>query len=136
MNSCLHFASLEQYNITLSLNSIPLSLLTTLPPLSDCHIITFPRLWPLHLSDRCTSLTLHLTSPLPPWHLTPPIHFSHLSSSLLSHLFQLTSLPTSNRSFQNGNVLSLGRQGKYVWLTVRHPLMKAEWWDAPAPSGI
>ena len=122
MNPCLHFASLEQYNTTLSLNSIPLSLLTILPPLSNCHIITFPPLWPFHFT---------ILPPLPPCHLTPPIHFSHLSSSLLSRLFQLTYLPTTNRCFQNGNVLSLGRQGKYVWLIVRQPLMKAGWWDAP-----
>ena len=122
MNPCLHFASLEQYNIILSLNSITPSLLFTLPPFPNCHLITFPPLRPCHLT---------ILPPFPPCHLTPPIHLSHLPSSLLSHRSQLTSLPPTNRCLQDGNVLSLGRQGKHVWLIIRQPLMKAGWWEAP-----
>ena len=122
VNPCLHFASLEQYNTILSSNSIPPSLLTTLPPFPNCHLITFPPLRPWHLT---------ILPPFPRCHFTPFMHLSHLPSSLLSHLSQLTSLPTTNRYLQNSNVLSLGRQGKHMWLIVRQPLMKAGWWDAP-----
>ena len=104
MNPCLHFASLEQYNTILSLNSIPPSLLITLPPFSNCNLITFPPLRPCHLT---------ILPPFPPCHLTPFTQFSHLPSSLLSYLSQLTSLSTTNRHLQISNVLSLWLNPKY-----------------------
>ena len=85
--------------------------LTTFPPIRVRHLTILP--------------------PILPCHLTPLIHISHLPSSLLSHLCQLTSLPTTNKFHQDSNILSLGRQGTHVWLIVRQPLMKAGWWDAP-----
>ena len=100
--------------------------LTTPPPpppqtFPNCNLTTFSPLWLCHLI---------LLPPFPPCHLTPLVHLSHLPSSLLSHLSQLTSLPTTNKSLKNSNVLSLGRQGKHVWLIVRKLLMKAGCWDA------
>ena len=121
MTPYLHFTSLEQYNTSFSLNSIPLSMLTTLPPLPNCHIITFPPLRPCHLT---------VLLPSPTCHLTPPIHLSYLPSSLISHFSQLTSLQKTNRILQNGNVLSRGRQDKHVWLRVRSGVWDAVW-DAP-----
>ena len=121
MTPYLHFTSLEQYNTNFSLNSIPLSMLTTLPLLQNCHIITFPPLRPCHLT---------VLLPSPTCHLTPPIHLSYLPSSLISRFFQLTSLEKTNRILQNGNVLSLGRQDKHVWLRVRSGVWDAVW-DAP-----
>ena len=122
MNPPLHFTSLEQCNTILSFKSIPLSMLSTLPPLPNCHIITLPPLWPCHLT-----VLLHF----PTCHLAPPINLSHLPSSLLSHFSQLTSVPKTNTILQNGNVLSLGRQGKHVGRRVRQPLMKVVVWDPP-----
>ena len=92
-------------------------LLTTVSPFPNCHLITFPPLRPCHLTI------------FPPCQLTLLIHFSHFPGSLLSYLSQLTSLPTANIHLQNSNVLSLGRQGKHVWLIVRQWLMKGVWWD-------
>ena len=113
---------MELCNTILSLNSITPSILATLPPFPNCHLITFPPLRLCHLT---------ILAPFPPCYLTPLIHLSHLPSSQLSYLSQLTSLPTTNRYLQNSNLLSLGRQDKQVWLIVRQPLMKAGWWDAP-----
>ena len=79
-------------------------------PFPNCHLTTFPPLWLWHL----TILPL-----FPPCHLTTLIHLCHLPSSLLSHHSQLTSLPTTDKFLHNSNVLSLGRQGKHVWLIVR-----------------
>ena len=82
----------------------------------------------------------HLTTlpPFPTCHLTTLMHLSHISSSLLSCLSQLTTLPTTNRSLKNSNVLPLGRQGKHIRLIVRQLLMKAGWWNAPLvlPTGF
>ena len=87
---------------------------------------------PPHYSPTFPNLPPHSTNtPFPPCHFPLLIHLSHLPSSLLSYLFQLTSLPTANRHLQSSNFLSLGRQGKHVWLIVRQPLTKAGWWDAP-----
>ena len=133
MNPCLHFASLEQYNTILSLNSIPPSLLTTLPPFPNCHLIMFPPLRLCHLTILPPFPPCHL-APLtlfPHCHPTPLTHLSYLPSSLLSHLSRLTFLPTTSRHFKYSNVLSLGTQGKHVWLIVRQPFMEAGWWDAP-----
>ena len=132
MNLCIHFASLKQYNTILCLNSIPPSLLTTLSPFPNCHLIT-------HTPTSLTippnySPTLPSLSPrsahtrFPPCCFTPVIYLSDLPGSRLSHLSQLTSLPTTNRHLQNSNLLSLSRQGKHMWLIVRRPLMKAGWW--------
>ena len=134
MNPCLHFASLEQYNTILSLNSIPPFLLTTLPPSQIAAPLRS------YLCSCGSSLLSHLSqlsrlSHL--FHLTPLIHLSHLPSSLLSYYSELTSLPTANRHLQNTNFLSLGRQDKHVWPIVRQPLMKAVWWDAsPVLRGL
>ena len=122
MNPCLHFASLEQCNTILSLNSIPPSLLTILPPFPDCHPITYPPLGPFHLT---------ILPPFPPCYFTPLTRLSHLLRSLLSYISQLPSVPTTNRHLQNSNVLSLGKPGKHVWLIVRQPHIKADWLDAP-----
>ena len=116
VNPCLHFASLEQYSTGSSLNSVPPSLLTTLPLFPNCHLTTFHRI---------------ILPPFPPCHLTPLIHLSHLPSSILPHLSQLTSLVTTNWSLQNSMVFLLGRQVKHVWLIVRQQIMKGGWWDAP-----
>ena len=134
MNPCIHFTSLEQCNTILSLNFIPPSLLTTLSPFPNCHLVTFPPLRPYlpHYSPALPNLFPYSThTPFPPCHSTPVIHLSHLPSSLLFHLSQLPSLPAANRHLQNSNLLSLSRQGKNVWLIVRRPLMKAGWWDPP-----
>ena len=85
----------------------PLCHLTPLPPLRPCHFTILP--------------------PFLPCYLTIFMHLSHLPSSLLSYFFQLTTLPTTNRSLQNSNVLLLGRQGKHVWLIIR---WETCWWDA------
>ena len=64
---------------------------------------TSPKLPPHYVSSSLT-VPIHFLPPFPPCHLTPPIHLSRLPSSLLSHLSQLISLPTTNRCLQNGNV--------------------------------
>ena len=92
MNPCLHFACPEQYNTILPLNPILPSLLTTLPPFQNCHLIMFPPL------------------PVPP--PTFPAHYS--LSPFPAHLPR-----NDNRYHQNSNVLSLGKQDKHVWLIVR-----------------
>ena len=95
VNPCLHFATLEQQNTILSLNSIPPSLLITLPPFPNCYLTTFPSLRPCHITI------------LPPFHLIPLIHFSHFATSLVSYTFPTfpaeysptfpSSFPTTNR---------------------------------------
>ena len=68
VNPCLYFASLEQYNTILSLNSIPSSLLT-----------------PSLLSQIATPLRSHLSG-----HATLLFsHLSHLATSLQSHTFPI-----------------------------------------------
>ena len=102
----------------------------TFPKLPPHYVPTSPTV-PPHYSPTFPTLPPHPTRILLPLcHLTPLIQPSHLPSSLLSYLSQLTSLPTTNIHLQNSNVLSLGRQGKHVWLIFRQPLMKAGWWDA------
>ena len=104
--------------------SLP-SHLSQLPPLY--YVPTSPTA-PLHYSPTLTNLSPHSThTPFPPYHFTPVIHLSHLPSSLLSHLSQLISLPTTNRHLQNNNLLPLSKQGKRVSPVVRWPLMKAGW---------
>ena len=115
------FTGAIQHNFVLKSHpTFPAHYPPTSPNLPHHYVSTSPTM-PPHYSPTFPTLP----------HLTPLIHCSHLPSSLLSHLSQLTYLATTNRCFQNGNVLSLGRQGKYVWLIVRQPLMKAGWWDAP-----
>ena len=99
----------------------------TFPKLSPHYIPTSPTV-PPHYSPTLPNLSPYST--FPPCHSTPVIHLSHLPSSLLSHLSQLTSLPATNRHLQNSSLLSLSRQGKHARLIVRRPLMKAGWWDA------
>ena len=84
----------------------------------------------------------------PPTSPKLPHHYVPISPTVLPHYFPtfptfpahcsptFPSSPPYQRqidasNFQNGNVLSLGRQDKHVWLIVRQPLMKAGWWDAP-----
>ena len=133
MNPWLHFAALEQCNTILSLNSILPSLLvpSSFPKLPLHYVPISPTMLP-HYSPTFLTLPPHSThTPFPPCHPTLLTHLSHLPSSLLSHFSELTSLPTTSRNLQYNNILSLGRQGKHVWLIVRQPLMKAGWWDAP-----
>ena len=58
VNPCLHFASLEQYNTILSLNSISPSLLTTLPPFPNCHLAPLTHL--SHIATPLHSHTFHI----------------------------------------------------------------------------
>ena len=96
MNPCLHFAFLEQCKTILFLNSIPPSLLTTLP-LSQIATSLHS-----HLCDRATSLFSHLATSLHPdtfCTLTP--HCTHLPF-LPSQLTTLPNfpvhLPPNNRA--------------------------------------
>ena len=136
VNPYIHFASLEQYNTVLHVNSIPPSLFTTLSAFPNCYpFIMFP---PHHFII------------LPPFsfcHLTPLTQLSHLTTSLQSYTFppsQLTILPSfpahplakTNRNLQNSNLLPLRKQGKHVSLMARWSLIMADgcsagWWDAP-----
>ena len=87
----------------------------------------------LHSAQCIMGLFCYLTT-LPLFstcHLTTLTHLFHLPSSVLSHLSQLTTHPTTNRSLQNSNVSPLGRQGKHVWLIVRQLFMEVGWWDVP-----
>ena len=128
MKPCLHFTSLKQYNIILSPT---LEYNEELPTLSPHYFPIFPIL-PPHYRPIFPNLPPHILSPFPACHLTTLLHFSHLPSSLLPYLSQLTTIPKTNRSLQNSNFLPLGRQGKQVWLIARQLLMKAGcWWDAP-----
>ena len=127
---CWSASEIKRWNLGLTLRpshlnktgNLPPCHLTTLPsflpcylttplhtPFPNCYLTTFPPLWLWHL----TILPL-----FPPGHLTTLIHLCHLPSSLLSHHSQLTSLPTTNKFLHNSNALSLGRQGKYMWLIV------------------
>ena len=134
MNPCIHFAFPEriQHSFVLKFHpTFPAHYPLTFPKLPPHYIPTSPTV-PPHYSPTLPNLSPHSThTPFPPYHFTPVIHLSHLPNSLLSHLSQLTSLPTTNRHLQNSNLLSLSRQGKHMWLIVRQPLMKAGWWDAP-----
>ena len=114
-----HFTGAVQHKFFLKFHS---TVHAHYPPTSPkLPHITFPPLRPCHLT---------VLLPSPTCHLTPPIHLSYLPSSLISHFFQLTSLEKTNRILQNGNVLSLGRQDKHVWLRVRSGVWDAVW-DAP-----
>ena len=130
MKPCLQFTSLKQYNIilfsTLEENQEPPTLPHhTFPPFPPCHLTT---LLPCYLTT---------IPPLRPCHhFTSLIHLSHLSSSLLSYLFQLPTFPTTNRSRQNNNVLPLGRQDKHVRLIVMQLLIKLASEMLPLRSGI
>ena len=86
--------------------------LTTLPPLQPCHLLSS------HISHLASSLPSHTFPTFPADHPHPTV-LSNYPSSLLPHLSRLTTLPMTNRSIQNGNVLPLGRQGKYMWLIAR-----------------
>ena len=105
------------------LESLLLSPLNITRNLPLCYLTVLPLFPPCHLTTTFTHL-LHLPSLLP-----SPL--SHLPSSVLSHLSQLTTLPTTNRSLQNRNVPPPGKHGKHVWLIVRQLFMKAGWWDPP-----
>ena len=96
--------------------------LTTLQSFLPCHLPTPPS---THLSQIATSLLSHLSD----CDTSLFSHLSHLATLLHSYTFPAfpapyspilpSSLPTTIKSLQNGNVLSLGRQGKHVWLIVR-----------------
>ena len=91
VNLCLHFASLEQYNTILSSNSIPPSLLTTLPSVPNCCLITFPPLRPCHLT---------ILPPFPFFHLTPLAQCSHrYHPTLLTHLSHPPNSPLHSANF-------------------------------------
>ena len=128
----LHFPGAVQHNFVPKFNpTFPAHYPFTFPKLPPCYIPISPTV-PPHYSPSLPNLSPYSThTPFPPCHSTPVIHLSHLPNSLLSHLSQLTYLPTTNRYLQNRNLLSLSKQGKHVSLIVRRPLMKAGWWDAP-----
>ena len=134
MNPCIHFAFPEriQHSFVLKFHpTFPAHYPLTFPKLPPHYIPTSPTVTP-HYSPTLPNLSPHSTHTLfPPCHFTSVIHLFHLPSSPLSHLSQLTSLPTTNRHFQTSNLLSLSRQSKGVWMVVRRLLMRAGWWDAP-----
>ena len=74
-----------------------------------------------HVNLPTTILPPFASCQHPPLFTWLPSHFFHLHGSLLSYLSQLTTLPTTNRSLQNRNVLPIGRQGKHVWLIGSYP---------------
>ena len=121
-----------QHNFVLKFHpNFPAHYSPTFPKLPPHYVPTSLTVAP-HYSPPFPTLPPHSThTPFPHCQPTPLIHLYHLSSSLFSYLFQLTSLATPNRHLKNSNGLSLGRQSKHVWLIVRQPLMKAGWWDAP-----
>ena len=108
------------------LNSIPLSLLTTLPPFPNCHFITFPSLRPCHLTILPPFLPCNLASYTLPSHIVTPLH-SHTCPIFLDHHCPIfPGSPPSQRLVDTWQ-----GKGKHVWLIVRQPLMKAGWWEAP-----
>ena len=72
------FPGVMQHNFVLKFH--PPSLLTTVSPFPNCHLITFPPLQPYHLIILPPFPTCHLT-------LTPLTHLSHLVPSLQSYIF-------------------------------------------------
>ena len=120
MNPLLHFAfrflGAIQHNFVFKFHpTFPTHYPPTflkLPP--HYYVPTSPTVPPDYSPTFPTLLPHSTHTPFPPCHLTPLIHLSHLTSSLLSYLSQLTSLPTTDRHLQNSNVLLLGRQGKHV----------------------
>ena len=142
LNTSCSFTSCHQtrWNLGLTLRPPPLNKTGNLPP---CHLTTLPSFLPCHLtSPHLSQIATSLSSHLSDWATSLFSHLSHLATSLNSYTFPtfpVTTLqpfpahlpPTANKSCQNRNVISLGRQGKHVWLIVRQPLMKAGWWDAP-----
>ena len=81
VNPCLHFISLDQLNTILSLNSIPPSLLTTLP------ISQIATSLPFHLSHSANSLFSHLS------YLATSV-YSHTFLTLPSHSIHMPFLPS------------------------------------------
>ena len=117
----------KRWNLGLPLCPPPLNKTGDLLP---CHLYSpiFPAL-PPHYLPTSPTVPPHYSSNFP----TLPPHSSH-TRFLPSQLMALPPFPPhlspmTNKSLQNSNVLSLGREGKHVWLTVRQPLMKAGWWD-------
>ena len=105
---------------------LPLHYSPNFPTLPPNYPPVFPNLPPrypptsLTLPPHCSPTFPTLPPDYPPTFTTLSAHYS--PTFLPQH-------PPNNK--QNTNVLPLGRQGKYVWLIVRHLLMKAGWWDAP-----
>ena len=142
---CWLASETKRWNLGLNLHPPPLNKTGNLPPchlttllplnktgnLPPCHLTTLPSFPNSHRTTFPSLRLCHLTilAAFPPYHLTPLINLSHLLSSLLSHVSQLTFLSTTNKPLQNSNVLPLGRQGKHVWLIIRQPFMKIDWWD-------
>ena len=142
---CWLASETKRWNLGLNLRPPPLNKTGNLPPchlttplplnktgnLPPCHLTTLPSFPNSHRTTFPSLRLCHLTilAAFPPYHLTPLINLSHLLSSLLSDVSQLTFLSTTNKPLQNSNVLPLGRQGKHVWLIIRQPFMKIDWWD-------
>ena len=112
------------WNLGLTLHTLHLNKTINLP---SCQL---SRLLPCHLWSQLSYLTNQLTI-LPPFQLTTLPPFQPLQLITLPHLppSQFTTLQTTNRLFQNSNVVPLVRQGKHEWLIARQLPMKPGWWD-------